>query len=102
MYALLQYRFSTAVQNCIEILDQMTPMTGGNGGKTAIRRAKTPTATRSQTPSVASSPSLRSKTPILVEQLDHRINVTPGGNVKVVVRVRGFLPRGMVHNEIVY
>jgi hypothetical protein len=45
--------------------------------------------------SSASTPSLRSRegsvTPI--GRMD-----TPGGNVKVVVRVRGFLPRGMRMN----
>jgi hypothetical protein len=44
-------------------------------------------------PSSASTPSLRSReesiTPI--GRMD-----PPGGNVKVVVRVRGFLPRGML------
>ncbi|RVX75007.1 hypothetical protein B0A52_01284 [Exophiala mesophila] len=48
---------------------------------------------RSQTPtaSTASSPSLRSKTPVNVPMTPTNLN--PGGNVKVVVRVRGFLPR---------
>ncbi|KAK4946803.1 hypothetical protein LTR10_014305 [Elasticomyces elasticus] len=51
----------------------------------ADSRAKTPTL------STASSPSLRSRTPVNV--LMAPVNPNPGGNVKVVVRVRGFLPR---------
>ncbi|KAL6244024.1 hypothetical protein RBB50_008893 [Rhinocladiella similis] len=51
--------------------------------------------TRPQTPtrSTASSPSLRSKTPVSVPIIPVSSNMNPGGNVKVVVRVRGFLPR---------
>ncbi|KIW40227.1 uncharacterized protein PV06_07441 [Exophiala oligosperma] len=50
---------------------------------------------RPQTPtrSTASSPSLRSKTPVSVPATPASSNMNPGGNVKVVVRVRGFLPR---------
>src|SRR5882757_7142124 len=44
-------------------------------------------------PSTASSPSLRSKTPVNVPMTPSS-SLNPGGNVKVVVRVRGFLPRG--------
>jgi len=53
---------------------------------TTDSRAKTPIT------SSASSPSLRSKTPVNVPMTPSTLN--PGGNVKVVVRVRGFLPRG--------
>ncbi|KIW12020.1 hypothetical protein PV08_09294 [Exophiala spinifera] len=45
------------------------------------------------TPSTASSPSLRSKTPVSVPMTPVSSSMNPGGNVKVVVRVRGFLPR---------
>jgi len=57
------------------------------------RKKKTSIANNGST---ASSPSLRSKTPVLVD--DSRPSSSggpPGGNVKVVVRVRAFLPRGM-------
>ncbi|KIW86323.1 hypothetical protein Z517_01719 [Fonsecaea pedrosoi CBS 271.37] len=51
-------------------------------------RSKTPTH------STASSPSLRSKTPVSVPLTPTNSTMNPGGNVKVVVRVRAFLPRG--------
>ncbi|ETI21505.1 hypothetical protein G647_07852 [Cladophialophora carrionii CBS 160.54] len=47
---------------------------------------------RPKTPSTASSPSLRSKTPVNVAMAPNN-GLNPGGNVKVVVRVRAFLPR---------
>ncbi|KIW90971.1 uncharacterized protein Z519_08754 [Cladophialophora bantiana CBS 173.52] len=50
-------------------------------------RSKTPTH------STASSPSLRSKTPVSVSATPTNSSMGPGGNVKVVVRVRAFLPR---------
>ncbi|KIW33419.1 uncharacterized protein PV07_00271 [Cladophialophora immunda] len=50
-------------------------------------RSKTPTH------STASSPSLRSKTPVSVPMTPTNSTMGPGGNVKVVVRVRAFLPR---------
>ncbi|KAK5449856.1 hypothetical protein LTS15_008428 [Exophiala xenobiotica] len=51
--------------------------------------------TRPQTPTLsnASSPSLRSRTPVSVPMTPVGSSMHPGGNVKVVVRVRGFLPR---------
>ncbi|EXJ78507.1 kinesin family member 1/13/14 [Capronia coronata CBS 617.96] len=49
--------------------------------------------THTPTPSSASSPSLRSRTPVTLPMGSLNGNVNPGGNVKVVVRVRGFLPR---------
>ncbi|KAN0079228.1 P-loop containing nucleoside triphosphate hydrolase protein [Elaphomyces granulatus] len=49
----------------------------------------------SSTASTASSPSLRSRESVIVPvgRQDGVSSPTPGGNVKVVVRVRGFLPR---------
>lgn len=45
--------------------------------------------------STASSPSLRSRESVIVSTQGIRpASPSPGGNVKVVVRVRGFLPRG--------
>lgn len=80
MYIALQNRHSTVLAECIRLLEQFTIMAP------PATRAKTPTA------SSASSPSLRSKTPVNVPLTPSSLN--PGGNVKVVVRVRGFLPRG--------
>lgn len=48
-----------------------------------------------QRQSTASSPSLRSRESVIVSTQGIRpASPSPGGNVKVVVRVRGFLPRG--------
>lgn len=48
-----------------------------------------------QQQSTASSPSLRSRESVIVSTQGIRpASPSPGGNVKVVVRVRGFLPRG--------
>jgi uncharacterized protein YraI len=46
--------------------------------------------------STASSPSLRSREAAAVSRAGTPVNMHsgPGGNVKVVVRVRAFLPRG--------
>ena len=93
MYVSLRYRFSTIVQDCIDILDDMAPAVRSTAAKASVGRSKTPT-TRAQVSSAASSPSLRSRTPVMVDSSDHFSSIPPGGNVKVVVRVRGFLPRG--------
>ena len=48
--------------------------------------------------STASAPSLRAREPPLeVVSMGRNTPDIPGGNVKVVVRVRGFLPRGTAH-----
>lgn len=90
MYASLRQRFEDIFVNCTEILDieygVMAPSAGigRKKGKTSI----------ANNGSTASSPSLRSKTPVLVDDSRPSSSHGPGGNVKVVVRVRGFLPRG--------
>lgn len=47
--------------------------------------------------STASSPSLRAKEHVVMSpsRVDGVASPSPGGNVRVVVRVRNFLPRGM-------
>jgi hypothetical protein len=79
MYASLQHRFTIVLEDCIELLDEMAP----GGGRMS----------RAQTPTAASSPSLRSREAVLVP-MRPQSPMMPGGNVKVVVRVRGFLQRG--------
>lgn len=81
MYASLQNRFSIVLEDCIELLEEMAP----GAGRLRDSRAQTPTA--------ASSPSLRSREAVLVP-MRPQSPMIPGGNVKVVVRVRGFLQRG--------
>lgn len=53
--------------------------------------------------SSASSPSLRSKESVVVRPMTPTMGSNGaaggGGNVKVVVRVRGFLPRGKCQNH---
>lgn len=50
-----------------------------------------------QQQSTASSPSLRSRESVIVSNQGIRpASPSPGGNVKVVVRVRGYLPRGEI------
>src|SRR5690242_15026766 len=85
MYASLQHRYQDTLEECIQLLSEaMAPV------RTLVNddRARTPAA------SSASSPSLRSKTPVAVSMTPPPSNMNPGGNVKVVVRVRGFLQRG--------
>ncbi|KAK5085493.1 hypothetical protein LTR05_004778 [Lithohypha guttulata] len=65
----------------------MAPSLGPSGR----RKGKTSIANNGST---ASSPSLRSKTPVLVDESRSSSSMgLPAGNVKVVVRVRAFLPR---------
>ena len=90
MYASLQYRYQVLLDDCIDRLcEAMAP------ARTALNdeRARTPLA------SSASSPSLRSRTAV-ARPMTPPNNMTPGGNVKVVVRVRGFLPRGEQQQEL--
>lgn len=93
MLAQLRLRYLTVVGYCGEILpipiNIMAPSLSLGAG---ARKKKTSIANNGST---ASSPSLRSKTPVVVD--DGRPSSSggpPGGNVKVVVRVRAFLPRG--------
>ena len=81
MYAQLHRRFQLTVEDCIERLEAMAPA--------RIH----PEQPRAAIPSSASSPSLRSKQMVIVP-VSPAMPSTPGGNVKVVVRVRGFLQRG--------
>jgi hypothetical protein len=81
MYASLNRRFEIALEECIELLQEMAPA------------RIYPDEFRATTPSLASSPSLRSKDSVLVP-MTSPVPPNAGGNVKVVVRVRGFLQRG--------
>lgn len=72
-----------------------------SSGASAISGSTAPTSVSSTASvaamrSTASSPSLRSREGVVVpvDRQDGVSSPTPGGNVKVVVRVRGFLPRG--------
>lgn len=66
-------------------------------GSTAATSLSMMSATKPMT-STASSPSLRSRESVIVSSHNALIppGLSPGGNVKVVVRVRGFLPRGEI------
>lgn len=68
-------------------------MLSGNTAPTSISSS----ASASNFTSSASSPSLRSRESVVVSvgRHDGVSSPTPGGNVRVVVRVRKFLPRGM-------
>jgi hypothetical protein len=84
MYTALQYRYQLVLDDCIDLLcDVMAPPRGFAGDD----RPRTPIT------SSASTPSLRSRTPVTVATPPPE-SMTPGGNVKVVVRVRDFLQRG--------
>ena len=87
MYTSLRNRSRIQLDGCIDLLEDMAL----GPGSFHVTRAKTPTS--------ASSPSLRSKEPMVVPVTT--LNMSPGGNVKVVVRVRGFLPRGITRNLVV-
>jgi hypothetical protein len=83
MYTYLQHRYQAVVLECIDLLcEAMAPPR-----TIASDRPKTPFTTS------ASSPSLRARTPVAVSTPPPD-NMAPGGNVKVVVRVRDFLKRG--------
>lgn len=92
MYAHLRYQYLSIYRidsffgRPIDII--MAPSLGPSGR----RKGKTSIANNGST---ASSPSLRSKTPVLVDESRPSSSMgLPAGNVKVVVRVRAFLPRG--------
>lgn len=66
-------------------------------GNSAMTSSASAVALRSD----ASSPSLRAKEGIvlpIVRQVSSPSQMQPGGNVRVVVRVRKFLPRGMSYS----
>lgn len=80
MYTSLNTRFQVVLADCIERLEEMAPARSYQD------------LSRAPTPSSASSPSLRAKESVVVPMSPTPTN--SGGNVKVVVRVRGFLQRG--------
>lgn len=93
MFVPLRHRYLHVVALCGSLLpiaiDTMAPSLGPG----SRRKGKTSVANNGST---ASTPSLRSKTPVLVEESQPSSGMgQPGGNVKVVVRVRAFLPRGI-------
>ena len=73
---------------------------GSSSASSGMTSMTTPTApsNASDSPmkSSASSPSLRAKQPVPVTRQDAIASPAPGGNVRVVVRVRNFLKRGML------
>jgi hypothetical protein len=87
MYASLHRRFQLTIEDCIELLEAMAPVA------VCAYPEPHPINVRAGIPSSASSPSLRSKEMVVVPVMAP-VNIGPGGNVKVVVRVRGFLQRG--------
>lgn len=92
MYPILQHRYLQTIVYCGSLLPLPIDIMAPSLGPGARKKGKTAIANNGST---ASSPSLRSKTPVLVD--DSRPSSSmgqPGGNVKVVVRVRAFLPRG--------
>jgi hypothetical protein len=83
MYRNLQLRFCEVI---LEITDSLQDM--------ALDGRLTSVAAEMRTVrSSASTPSLRSREGSITPMGRHD---APGGNVKVVVRVRGFLPRGII------
>ena len=108
MYISLRDRYALTLSHCVESFEEMAPVaarlpmfreTGIDGysfgvGVGGVGRAPhSPVLTSS-----ASSPSLRSKESVVVRPMTPTMGANGaaggGGNVKVVVRVRGFLPRG--------
>lgn len=89
MYALQRIRYRSIVREVQSLLQDMAlDPRGFPGIANEVRPLK----------SSASSPSLRSRESELVPMG----TTTPdngGGNVRVVVRVRGFLPRGKLHHH---
>jgi hypothetical protein len=88
MYVSLQNRYRAAIDECYQLLEEAVNMAPPGRAINANTRPQTPTLSN------ASSPSLRSRTPVSVPVTPVGSSMRPGGNVKVVVRVRGFLPRG--------
>lgn len=84
MYVSLQLRFRQIVRNVtIQLEDMALDRRAYPGIATELRPLK----------SSASTPSMRSRESELVPMSSSAPD-TGGGNVRVVVRVRGFLPRG--------
>lgn len=83
MYALQRLRFKSVVFEVTELLEEMALDARGFPGVATEVRPK----------SSASSPSLRSRDSEFIT-MGSSTPDNGGGNVRVVVRVRGFLPRG--------
>jgi len=90
MYSLLQHRFCETIFDINETLIGIALEPRLMPGMAADTRSLASIASLS---SSASTPSLRSRDGS-VTPIGHKPD--PGGNVRVVVRVRGFLPRGRV------
>lgn len=77
-------------------LDSQSSASSGVSAATGITSpsAASTTASAANLQSSASSPSLRARESIAVP-VTQDVGSSPGGNVRVVVRVRKFLPRGM-------
>jgi len=92
MYTLLRLRYQQSISDIISLLDEMALMDGRG-----YRALATPDV-YSYTASTASSPSLRAREPLQMQDANggdaSRPGSSDGGNVKVVVRVRKFLQRG--------
>lgn len=91
MYALQQLRFREIVQRTsLQLEDMALDPRAFPGIASEVRQLK----------SSASTPSLRSRESELVP-IGRMTPENVGGNVRVVVRVRGFLPRGLIAWSIV-
>ncbi len=85
MYVLQHLRFRTLVRDiALQLEDMALDPRAYPGVAAEVQRLK----------SSASTPSLRSRESELVSMGRSTLD-NGGGNVRVVVRVRGFLPRGM-------
>lgn len=85
MYVSLRLRYNQIIHNITSLLEEMALDPRAYPGIAAeVRQLK----------SSASTPSLRSRESELVP-MGRTTPDNGGGNVRVVVRVRGFLPRGM-------
>ena len=89
MYASQRLRFKVIVFEVEELLEDMALDARAFPGVAADVRPK----------SSASSPSLRSRDSEIIT-MGRSTPDNGGGNVRVVVRVRGFLPRGNPHNVL--
>ena len=98
--------WSSSVNNCLKLMDttweqrqhQLMNNISDSLSDMALDQRLMP-GVASQLQSSASTPSLRSREGS-VTPIGGKIDA-PGGNVRVVVRVRGFLPRGMIQLSLV-
>ena len=89
MYALQRLRFKVLVFEVQGLLEDMALDARAFPGVAADVRPK----------SSASSPSLRSRDSEIIT-MGRSTPDNGGGNVRVVVRVRGFLPRGKIYSAL--